>query len=371
MLQQFRIVPAIHVIDTCKEFCQEFQIGEKDLILTNPSYFEGYLSDYVGDAHVIYMRKYGSGEPTDLMVEALCKYIEDVEFDRVIGIGGGSILDVAKLLVQEKILPLDELFDTKATHKVKRLVLVPTTCGTGSEVTSVSVINMTRKGSKIGLQTDEEYADDAVLIPELLSGLPYKFFATSSIDALVHAVESFLSPRATVFSEMYAEKAIRMILDGYMGIHYYGKDEREKRIKAFLLASTYAGISFGNAGTGAVHAMSMPYSGAHHVPHGEANYVLFVQILKTYKRLRPEGKIEKLENILAEVFESPTDSVFVELERLLNVILPLKALHEYGVTKDEIPGFVKIVDEKQGRLTKNNYTKLNDEEMTRIYEEVL
>ena len=71
MIQQFRVVPTIFLADSCKEFCETFQIGQKDLILTNPTYFEGYLDEYVNGAKVLYLKKYGKGEPTDLMVEAI------------------------------------------------------------------------------------------------------------------------------------------------------------------------------------------------------------------------------------------------------------------------------------------------------------
>lgn len=367
-MQQFRIVPTIKVIDTCKEFCEVMEVGKKDLILTNPTYFEGYFDNYVNQAKVVYFKKYGSGEPTDLMVEALYKDIQDYDFDRVIAVGGGSIIDVAKLIVQEKVLPLEELFETKATKKVKKLVIVPTTCGTGSEVTSVSVINMTKMGGKLGLQTDEEYADEAVLIPELLDKLPQKFFATSSIDALIHAIESFLSPRATVFSEMFSKEAIRMILEGYVKIKTKGDEARTECIKDILIASTYAGIAFGNAGCAAVHAMSMPFSGAHHVAHGEANYVLFTGVFRAYNRIKPDGKILILNQLMADIMGCELAVVYDKLEDLLNVILQKKSLKEYGVSKEEIPGYVEIVETKQQRLTNNNYVPLSTQDMIEIYE---
>lgn len=249
MIQQFRVVPSIYLADSCREFCESFQIGEKDLILTNPTYFEGYLDSYMNGATVIYLKKYGKGEPTDLMVEAIYQDIKALSFDRVIAVGGGSIIDIAKILVQETVTPVCDLFEKKIpAKKVKKLVIVPTTCGTGSEVTNVSVIELTTRNTKLGLQTEEEFADGAVLIPELLKKLPFRFFATSSIDALIHAIESYMSPKATPFSELFSEKAIEMLLNGYKSIVKNGEQEKEDRIGDFLLASAYAGIAFGNAG---------------------------------------------------------------------------------------------------------------------------
>ncbi len=369
MLQQFRVMPTIYLAETCKEFCEEFHIGEGDLILTNPSYFEGYFDSYRNGAAVIYLKKYGKGEPTDLMVEAIYQDIKDIPYQRVIAIGGGSIIDISKLLVQETVSPVIDLYDKIIPmKKTKELVIIPTTCGTGSEVTSVAVIELTAKNTKLGLQTDDEFADYAVLIPELLKGLPFKFFATSSIDALIHAIESFVSPKATPFSEMYSETAMRLILSGYLRIAEKGEEARMPLMKDFLLASTYAGIAFGNAGCAAVHAMSMPFSGAYHVPHGEANYVIFTGVFKAYNLLQPEGKIQKLNVILAEVLSCDTDLVYTKLEELLNKILQKKSLQEYGVKEEELPVFTDIVMTKQGRLTANNYTKLNADEVLRIYQ---
>lgn len=364
MVQQFRIKPTIYMIDTCQEFCQELQVGERDLILTNPTYFDGYFDNYINGAKVIYFNKYGKGEPTDKMVEALYDDMKDIDYDRLIAIGGGSIIDVAKLLVQETVLPLLDLFEKRIpTNKVKELVIVPTTCGTGSEVTSVSVIELTCINMKFGLQTDDEFADAAVLVPELLDKLPDQFFATSSIDALIHAIESYMSPRATAFSEMYSEKAIELILTGYQNIVATG----EKNIEEFLLASTYAGIAFGNAGCAAVHAMSMPFSGSYHVPHGEANYVIFTGVFKAYNRLNPNGKIQKLNKMLSQLLDCDMDVVYEELENLLNQILQKKTLQAYGVREEELPEYTKVVMEKQGRLMNNNYTVLKEEDVLEIY----
>jgi 4-hydroxybutyrate dehydrogenase len=368
MLQQFRIIPTIYQAATCKEFCEEFGIGRGDLIFTNPSYFEGYFDGYADGAEVVYLKKYGKGEPTDSMVEAIYRDIRDIPFKRMIAIGGGSIIDISKLLVQETVSPVADLYDKKIpTKKVKELVIVPTTCGTGSEVTSVAVIELTAKKTKLGLQTDEEFADYAVLIPELLSGLPFQFFATSSIDALIHAIESFVSPKATPFSELFSEKAMRLILSGYRRIAAQGEEARLPFMKDFLLASTYAGIAFGNAGCGAVHAMSMPFSGAYHVPHGEANYVIFTGVFKAYNRLQPEGKLQRLNAILAEELSCEAGAVYEELEDLLDKLLQKKSLREYGVKEEEFAVYTEVVMTKQTRLTANNYTKLDADEVLGIY----
>lgn len=372
MIKQFRIAPKIYQINTCKEFIELFQVGEGDLILTNPSYYDSYFGNHVGKATVIYVKNYGKGEPTDLMVEAIYQDIKNIDFKRVIAIGGGAIIDISKLLVQETITPVLDLYDKIIpTKKAKELVLVPTTCGTGSEVTSVSVIELTLRRTKMGLQSDDMYADSAVLIPQLLQNLPFPFFAASSIDALIHAMESFLSPKANEFTQMYSKEAIRLILKGYKNIAKEGEKALQPILGDFLLASTYAGIAFGNAGCGAVHAMSLPFGGAYHVAHGEANYALFLGVFKTYQRLKPVGKIQLLNSLLAECLNCDEDVIYKELEKLLDRILTRKKLSEYGVKREDLIGFTENVMTKQGRLTSNSYTEIDADTTLKIYSMLL
>ena len=214
------------------------------------------------------------------------------------------------------------------------------------------------------------YADSAVLVPELLKGLPFKFFATSSIDALIHALESSLSPKATSYTEMFGYQAIEMILNGYKEIAANGQDARMPLLKDFLLASNYAGIAFGNAGCAAVHAMSYPLGGTYHVPHGEANYCLLIGVFKAYMEIDPSGKIKKLNKFIADILGCGEDVVYDELEKLLNQIIQCKPLHEYGVKEEELETFTGNVMEKQGRLMANNYVELSREKVYDIYKKL-
>ena len=303
-MKQLSIKPELHMFDTCEEFINKFQIGKEDLVITSEHTYVSYFEKYNLHTNVIFIRKYGSGEPSDEMVEAIYNDTKHISYKRVIAIGGGSVLDVSKIFALKTISPVVDLFDHKLEFiKNKDLILIPTTCGTGSEVTNISILELKSRHTKLGLAVDELYADYAVLIPELLEDLPFKFFATSSIDALIHAIESSVSPKATSYTEMFSYKAIEMILKGYQEIANHGPEARIPLLKNFLLASNYAGIAFGNAGCGAVHAMSYPLGANYHVPHGEANYQIFVEVFKTYYRLNPTGKILKLNKFLAEILD--------------------------------------------------------------------
>lgn len=370
-MKSFSIHPQISMMESAEEFCERFAIGEGDLVFVSNGMKERHFGTLLDKAEVINYRAFGKGEPTDLMVEGIAKSIQNPDYKRVIAIGGGTILDVAKLFALEKTSPVTDLFEKKfPAKKTRDLILVPTTCGTGSEVTNVSILELTTLGTKFGLADDALYADDAVLIPALLKGLPEKVFATSSIDALVHSVESFTSPKATPFTRIFSTKAMQTILDVYENLSIEGLEKRDAYSERLLTASCFAGIAFGNAGCAAVHAMSYPLGAKYHVAHGESNYCMFTGVYKKYMELQPEGAIEDLNRVLADCLGCEPSDVYLVLDKLLQHILPKKALHEYGVTKDDLTAFTESVMTKQGRLMANNYTKLSADTVLSIYQEL-
>ncbi len=364
-----RVVPKIFYFDTFKEFHDEFHVGKKDLVLTNEWLYTPYMKPLDVETNVIFQEKFGSGEPSDEMIDAISKEMQKYDFDRIIAFGGGTIVDICKILaldVPEKSL---DLFTGKvAPVKKKQLIAVPTTCGTGSEVTNVAIAELKSLNTKKGIAVDETYADIAVLVPETIKGLPYKFFVTSSVDALIHAIESYLSPKASTFTEMYSLEAIKMIMDGYKRIVADGEDNRFKHLKEFVLASNYAGIAFGNAGCAAVHALSYSIGGAFHVPHGEANYQFFTEVFKMYMRKDPEGKIVQATRIFADALGcGPKDDVYEELDVFLGKLIAKKPLREYGMTQAQIDEFTDSTIANQQRLLANNYVFLDRNEIRKIF----
>jgi len=207
-----------------------------------------------------------------------------------------------------------------------------------------------------------------VLLPEAINELPYQFFVTSSIDALIHAAESFLSPKATPFSEMYSRRAMEMIMAGYKVVPQEGPESRFPLLGDFLLASTYAGIGFSNAGCAAVHALSYSIGGAFHVPHGEANYQFFTEVFKTYMKKEPLGKIQQINKLFAEILDVPDGAdVYTALETLLDKLIARKPLREYGMTEEQIDSFTLSTVENQQRLLANNYVFLTNEDIRTIF----
>lgn len=367
---ELQVRPRIETAASVAELLQILQFQPTDFVLTDKHIYNQNFKDKDLPCHFLFKEEYGKGEPSDDMAEAI--YADaPASYTRVIGIGGGSILDMAKLFALQQVTPVADLFSGAATPvKGKELILVPATCGTGSEVTNISVLSLIKAKTKKGLAHDALYADRAVLCGDLLTTLPFKFFATSSIDALVHSVESALSPDSTPSFRMFSYGAMEKILRGYMAIRDGGPEARLPLMQDFLVASTWAGIAFSVPGCAAVHALSYPLGATYHVPHGESNYAMFTAVMNCYMSVKQDGEIARLNQFLAGLLGCDTAHVYTALEDLLNVVLPKKALHEYGMKKEEIPVFAKSVVANQQRLLKHNFVPLSYDQIVSIYEAV-
>ena len=370
-MKPFQLIPAVAEYEDFAAYAKEANLGPDDLILTNEYIFEPTISALNLGCQTLFQEKYGMGEPTDVMVNGILDELRDKKYTRIIAVGGGTIIDIAKVLaVATEKDQVDDLYDRMpdGLKKVHPLVIVPTTCGTGSEVTNISIVNRTTKGVKQGIVAPAMYADEAALITGMLSSLPYPVFATSSIDAMIHAVESYLSPNATSLSEMFSEQALNLILAGWKkAVAAGGNDAWKESAQEFLRASNWAGIAFGNAGCAAVHATSYPVGGVHHVPHGQSNQLMFEAVMKKYQEKKPVGKLNQLEEILARSLDCAPENALDALYKLMDDVLVNDHLRAHGVTEDELPGYAKSVIETQQRLLNNNYVELTEEDILDIY----
>lgn len=369
-LKAFQIVPKIREYERFAEFAGEAGLQAGDLILTNEWIYKPKIEELHLDCRIVFVEKYGMGEPTDVMADAVLEELKDSAYDRIIAVGGGTIIDLAKVLAvaeaDDRVADLYGRMD--ALQKVHPLLIVPTTCGTGSEVTNIAIINRTDKGIKQGLASSAMFADEAVLIPELLEGLPYKVYAASSIDAMVHAVESYLSPQACSLSELFSEQAVILLIHSWKAAVAGAEPEGWKQYAAALLrASNYAGIAFGHAGCAAVHALSYPLGGVHHVPHGEANHVMFEPVMRAYMEKKPAGRLYQLRTILGSLLDCASEAALENLFALLGQVQERKPMQFYGVTAQELLQYTENVMETQQRLLKNNYVPLTRDDILRIY----
>lgn len=371
----FTIKTTISTYQSFADFAKAFDLSKDDLVITQSFIYDPFMKTLNLPCTFVMQDKYGTGEPSDKMMNDMLYDMKNTAYKRVIGIGGGTVIDIAKIFVLKGVKNATDAFEKRIPIvKEKELILVPTTCGTGSEVTNISIAEIKSKHTKMGLADNAILADHAVLIPELLKSLPFKPYAYSAIDALIHAMESYLSPKANAYTRLFSVKAIEMILKVFNGIAEHGESYRFEHLEEMLTASNFAGIAFGNAGVGAVHALSYPLGGNYHVPHGESNYQFLTEVFKTYYKKDPNGSIRELNEILVEnmhidkkLAASDSGLVYQKLDELLGKLTPKNHLHHYGMKPEEIDGFTESVLQTQQRLLANNYVPLAADEIRNIY----
>ena len=383
-MRELFLFPEVQSYNNFDEFAQAYQLCETDLIVTNEGIAYGFLKKIPKEVNVLYCEKYGKGEPTDEMFDTIQADVLKKPFNRVIAIGGGSCMDIAKMLCVADGRPIQEIFEAdpeSLTHN-KTLVVIPTTCGTGSEVTVTAVFGRKAEGTKMGITNYAFHTDYAVLIPSLLESLPASVFANSSIDALIHAIESYLNAaQATNGSQMFAERAITMILPVYRKLRRKGMGARQKYIHTMQLAALYAGVSIANALPSASHAMGYPFAEKFRRPHGESCYIFLDATLKKYMKDVQSGNVSEerrhtWKELIAIIerglgyMDLKDSEVLEELDELLSSVTPRKKLREYGATMEDCEEFGKICYEQQQRLLKCTFSPFSKKELIETYKAV-
>jgi alcohol dehydrogenase class IV len=293
----------------------------------------------------------------------------------VVGFGGGSPMDVAKLAAY--LLATGEDIDTlwgvgKAAGKRLPLVQVPTTAGTGSEATAVAVITVGR-GEKRGVNSPPLAADLAILDAELTLSAPRGVTAATGVDAMVHAIEAYTSARLkNPLSDLLARESLRLLSGNLLRV-LEQPDDRAAR-GAMLLGAHLAGVAFANAPVAGVHALAYPLGGHFHVPHGAANALMLVPVLRhnlhaamsLYAELGP-----LLDPALAPLGQQAQAQGFVNaLEELADAAGVPRLLSEVGVTPADLD-LLAAEAMKQERLLINNPAPISQADARRLYESVL
>ncbi len=371
MGQQFKLRANIRFFDSLSEYFAASELGADDAILISGSVQRSFSDQIPDTCPVLVTSQYHKGEPTVDQADAIRADLPG-HCRRIIAIGGGTVLDLAKMLIMKTPSgTTEELFLAPEQAECERaLVAIPATCGTGSEITGTTVSELPRLHTKRGVTMDALVPAETILIPELLKELPYSVFATSSVDALIHAAESFMSPNATPHSTLFSREAIRLILRGYRCVLRRGPKHWADCAREFLLASDYAGIAFSSAGCAAVHALSYPLGGEYHIPHGEANSLVFAAVFHKYKEKEPGGRLAGLAMLLSDCLNVPETEALDALFAMVDEILPRKPLRDYGIPHGQLALFAESVLKNQTRLLKNNYVPLSREDMLAIYESV-
>jgi len=291
--------------------------------------------------------------------------------DAVIGIGGGSAMDLAKaiaVLAANKGKAVDYLGLGKVPGPGLPKIMVPTTAGTGSEVTFTSVFVRKNLKKKEGMNSPYLYPELAVLDPLLTLSLPPHPTATTGLDALCHAVESYTSINASPMSEMISLEAIMLIAENLRTCVHDGKN-LEARTN-MLLGSLYAGLGLANAGVTAVHSLSYPLGGKYGVPHGLANTLLLPHVMA----YNLPGALEKFADIadaMGEVIEglSVRDAADLAVEAVAALIEDCgiyTTLEDLDIAEEDFEDLAKVAL-TVARPLENNPRKITLEDAVDIY----
>lgn len=293
----------------------------------------------------------------------------------VIGLGGGSPIDIAKCTALMLTNPGD-IADYMGVDLVQKpgapTLMIPTTAGTGSEVTPIAILSDEGEKLKKGVVSPHLFPRCALLDPELTLGLPPAVTAATGMDALIHAIEAYTSVNATGMSDMLAERAMELIAMNLRTAYAQGSNLEARA--GMMEGSLLAGMAFANAGVTAVHAFAYPIGAEFHIPHGVANTLMLPAVM----RFNLVGNLQKFA-LVAELLGEDTDGLSdreaaemaVEaVEVLADDLQVPRSLAEFGVTESHLPDLAAGVM-KVTRLLANNPRVMTQQDAEEIYLQAL
>ena len=314
-------------------------------------------------------------EPSQHDVTAILSALKKPVVDLVIGAGGGSVLDVAKLLsllcAGDENVTLESLLAGEKPQRRTPSLLIPTTAGTGSESTPNAILAIPEKETKVGIITPVMLPDYVALVPELTTSMPAHIAASTGIDALCHLFECFTSVIASPVSDNFALVGMKKL---FASIETAVAEPGNLAARLDMLwASYYGGASIAHAGTHLVHAMSYPLGGKYHIPHGIANAILlapcmaFVRPSAVSKFARAWDLIPDADLKLSE--EEKSYALVEYFDALVHRLdLPVK-LSQLNITPDDIPYLSQGAIEVQ-RLIKNVPMPVEKNQIEEIYRSI-
>lgn len=358
-----------------EHIAQRFPTVKRALLVTDP----GFLKTGLADAPAASLRTAGIGvsiysnvvadPPEQIVLEAVAAARQH-RSDIVIGLGGGSSMDVAKLIAvlaggDQEIGAIYGIGNVKGNRLP--LVQIPTTAGTGSEVTNIAIVT-TGATTKMGVVAPQLYADMALLDAELTLGLPPLVTAATGIDAMVHAIEAYTSRhKKNPLSDMLARKAL-----GLLSAHLIPACENGRNLaarQAMLLGAMLAGQAFSNAPVAAVHALAYPIGGTFHVPHGLSNSLVLPHVLRFNLPAAAGLYAELAEIVVPEAsgsVEARAEALVVAMQQIATITGIERTLQQVGIKETDLD---QLADDAmlQTRLLGNNPRTVTRDDARAIY----
>ena len=370
------IISEIGAVARIAEICSQLDIS-KPLIITDQGIVDVGLMQPLDTAFKKAGKEYFCfdqvvADPPESIVLSAVAYAKKLEVDGIIGFGGGSSLDTAKLvaLLANSDEQLADIYgvDTVRGQRLP-LILIPTTAGTGSEVTPIAIVT-TGDTTKAGVVSSVLLPDVALLDASLTLGLPSHVTAATGIDAMVHAIEAYTSAiKKNPYSDLLAKQALTLLSSNIVEATFNGSNVEARQ--AMLLGACLAGQAFANAPVAAVHALAYPLGGHFHIPHGLSNALVLIQVMNF--------NLSHCADLYAELAPSFSDSISLNgndeavsqalFSYLASLIKQLKLpvnLAEMGIDKSDINILAQDAM-LQTRLLVNNPKSVTIEDVLNIY----
>ena len=310
-------------------------------------------------------------------VEECVRTVKKGNYDLIIGVGGGSVIDTAKVA---SILGASEVdirtiigFDQIKKKGISK-IFIPTTAGTGSEVTHAAVITDPTDGRKKAIYSKFLWADTAIIDPSMTLNLPPKVTADSGVDALSHAIEGYACWKANIFTDIYAEKAIQLVAENLYLAYAKGAKHPEARYN-LAIASALGILAASSAGSGIAHSMNYPIAVKAKITHGTALAIILPHVME-YNLLGNPLKYARIAHLLGENIEglsqmSAAQKSVEAVRRLTKCLGMPQSLGDVGIKKEDIREFVDYLFDVQLYGIENNPRDLTRADASKIFEAAL
>tara|TARA_A200000113_G_C8817883_1_gene339456 strand:+ start:44 stop:1189 length:1146 start_codon:yes stop_codon:yes gene_type:complete len=378
MSLNFRTVPLVESglgkISILSDVCNQLNI-KKPLIITDQGLFKlGFVEEIEKSLSIknispcVYNRV--KADPPESNIFEAVNLFQNHKADGVVGFGGGSSMDVAKAVSYFSINNIN-IKECYGVNNLKNdrcpLIQIPTTAGTGSEVTPIAIFTLENE-QKMGIVDPLLYADCAILDAELTIGLPKNITAYSGIDAMVHAIEAYTTKiKKNPISDALAKKALNLLGNNIK--EAVNNPENKKARESMLLGSMLAGMAFANAPCAAVHALAYPIGAKFHVPHGLSNSLVLPEVLKFNSKEVSNLYCEIASECLPDLKgnKNNIDNFIAGIEQLIIDLNIPRKLKDVGINQKDIQ-MLATDALKQQRLLINNPREVNLEDVVSIYE---
>lgn len=315
-------------------------------------------------------------EPDYMAVQKLVDQFKESGADMIVACGGGSVLDAAKLasvLVTDEYGVRELLDEPGRAKKCVPIILIPTTAGTGAEVTPNAIVAVPEKELKVGIVNENMIADYVILDARMIKNLPRKIAAATGVDALAHCIECFTSNKANPFSDLYALEGLDLILGNIEKACDDPEAMAEKN--CMQIAAYYGGLAITASGTTAVHALSYPLGGKYHIAHGVSNAILLAPVMRFNEpacRERFAVVYDRCcrDNSALKTTAEKSAWVIGRLEQIVKHLDIPASLKEFGVPEEDLDSLVEAGMQVQ-RLLVNNPRTLTPEDARAIYKGIL